>query len=187
MSTRIKAILFANIIVLFVFVMLVMGCAHEKNNNKVIDENETVQSAEVIEPVEPTEEQLEEYEEVEKVEPAFYLSDYERQVVEKIVMGEAGGEPYEGQVLVAQCILNASLKDGIQPSEVRTKYKYSGWNENPSDDVKNAVSEVFDRGYKAVDEYVLYFYAPKYARGTWHETQKFVIELGGHRFFAEWQ
>lgn len=187
MSTKIKTVLFVNIIVLFVFTMLIMGCAYERNSNKIEKIEETVQSAEIMEPVELTEEQLEEYEEVEKIEPAFYLSDYERQVVEKIVMGEAGGEPYEGQVLVAQCILNASLKDGIQPSEVRTKYKYSGWNENPSDDVKNAVSEVFDRGYKAVDEYILYFYAPKYAKGTWHETQKFVIELGGHRFFSEWE
>ena len=187
-TTKLKVILFLNIITVFMLVMLIMGCKFEKKQNSIVDDGEAVHSVEVVETVELTEEQqLEEYEEVEKVESAFYLSDYERQVVEKIVMGEAGGEPYEGQVLVAQCILNASLKDGIQPSEVRTKYKYSGWNENPSDDVKNAVSEVFDRGYKAVDEYILYFYAPKYARGTWHETQKFVIELGGHRFFAEWQ
>ena len=101
-------------------------------------------------------------------------------------MGESGSEPYEGQVLVAQCLLNACLKDGLQPSEVRTKYKYSGWNDNPTDSVKDVVSAVFDDGYKITDEYVLYFYAPKYSKGQWHETQRFVIELGGHRFFAEW-
>lgn len=116
----------------------------------------------------------------------FYLSDYERRVVECIVMGEAGGEPYEGQILVAQCLLNACKKDGLQPSQVRKEYKYSGWSSNPSKSVKNAVSAVFDDGYKATNEYVLYFYAPKYAKGKWHETQKFVCEVGGHRFFAEW-
>lgn len=101
-------------------------------------------------------------------------------------MGEAKGEPYEGQVLVAQCILNACIKDGLQPSEVREEYQYSGWDDEPSQSVKDAVSKVFDEGYKETDEFVLYFYAPKYVGSKWHETQKFVCEVGGHRFFAEW-
>ena len=119
-------------------------------------------------------------------EPSFFLSDYERWIVECIVMGESGSESYEGQILVAQCIVNACLKDGLQPSEVRTKYKYSGWRENPSESVKDAVSSVFDDGCRLVEECILYFYAPKYSKGSWHETQQFVIEVGGHRFFAEW-
>lgn len=116
----------------------------------------------------------------------FYLSDYERSVVERVVMGEAGGETYEGQMLVAQCLLNACLKDDLQPSEARAQYKYAGWNNNPSKSVKRAVSEVFDKGYKVTDEFILYFYSTKYAEGKWHETQKFVCEVGNHRFFAEW-
>lgn len=120
-----------------------------------------------------------------KSKSVFYLSDNERRVVEYIVMGEAGGESYKGQVLVAQCILNACLKDNIQPSKVRTKYQYSGWNKNPSKSVKKAVSAVFDNGYKVTNECVLYFYAPKHTKSKWHETQKFVCEVGGHRFFAE--
>lgn len=121
-----------------------------------------------------------------KVEPLFYLSDYECWIAECVVMGESGIESYEGQVLVAQCLLNACLKDGLQPSEVRTKYKYAGWHENPTDSVKEAVSAVFDDGYRITDEPILYFYAPKYSKGKWHETQRFIIEVGGHRFFAEW-
>ena len=121
-----------------------------------------------------------------KPKSVFYLSDYERRVVECIVMGESGAESYKGQILVAQCLLNACKKDGLQPSQVRTKYKYSGWNTNPSESVKKAVRAVFDDGYKVTSEYVLFFYAPKYAKGRWHETQKFVCEVGGHRFFAEW-
>ena len=118
--------------------------------------------------------------------PLFYLSDYERWVAECMVMGESGNQPYDGQVLVAQCILNACLKDGLQPSQVRIRYQYSGWHESPSDSVKKAVSAVFDDGYKVTEEFILYFYAPKYASGSWHETQRFVIQIGGHRFFAEW-
>lgn len=118
--------------------------------------------------------------------PSFLLSNYERWIVECVVMGESGNEPYDGQILVAQCMLNACLKDDIQPSKVRTKYKYSGWKDKPTDSVKNAVSAVFDDGYRLTDEFILYFYAPKYSKGRWHETQRFVIEVGGHRFFAEW-
>ena len=122
-----------------------------------------------------------------KKEVAFELSEYERWVVECIVMGEAGGESYKGKILVAQCILNACLREDIQPSTVRTRYKYSGWKEDVSDDVKSAVSEVFDDGYKAVDEPILYFYAPKYVHSAWHETQRHVITEGGHKFFALWE
>lgn len=120
-------------------------------------------------------------------EVAFELSEYERWIVECMVMGEAGGESYKGKLLVAQCILNACLREDIQPSKVRTRYKYSGWKEDVSDEVKAAVSEVFDDGYKAVDEPILYFYAPKYCKSDWHETQRHVITEGGHKFFALWE
>lgn len=121
-----------------------------------------------------------------KSEPTFYLSDYERKITECIVMGESGAESYEGQVLVAQCILNGCIKENVQPSKLRSLYQYFGWKENPTDSVKKAVSAVFDDGYKVTDEFILYFYAPYGSKGGWHETQRFVIEEGGHRFFAGW-
>ena len=117
---------------------------------------------------------------------AFYLSNYERRVVECVVMGESGGESYQGQLLVAYCILNACKKDGLQPSEVRRIYKYSGWNDRPSKSVKNAVSSIFDNGYKPVNDTPLYFYAPKHCNSTWHETQRYICTVGGHKFFGRW-
>jgi hypothetical protein len=142
---------------------------------------EVVQSEPPVEPSEPVES-----EPVES-EPVFYLDEYERWVVECMVMGESGSEPYEGQVLVAQCILNACLKDRILPSKVRVRYKYSGWKENPTESVKRAVSAVFDDGYQITNEPILYFYAPKYSAGRFHETQCHVITVGGHKFFKEWE
>lgn len=124
--------------------------------------------------------------EIQTEEPLFYLSEKERYIVECIVMGESGGEPYEGQVLVAQCILNGCLKEDVQPSKLRKMYKYSGYKTNVTESVKKAVSAVFDEGYKITDEPILYFYAPKHCKGKWHETQCFVIEVGGHKFFKEW-
>ena len=123
---------------------------------------------------------------VKKNKRAFYLSDYERRIVECVVMGESGGESHKGQIMVAFCILNACLKDDLQPSEVRRIYKYSGWKENPSKSVKNAVSKVFDDGYKPVNDTPIYFYAPKHCDSSWHETQRYICTVGGHKFFGRW-
>lgn len=168
-----------------------------ETNDKLIDESITVNTTyndeQLIEDetikdnIVETTEKIEDDIKVEtKLEPAFYLNDYERRIVECVVMGEAGAESYEGQVLVAQCLLNGCIKEGVQPSVIRRKYKYSGWKDNPTDSVKKAVSAVFDDGYKITNEFILYFYAPKYVKGKWHETQRFVIEEGNHRFFAGW-
>ena len=151
------------------------------------EKNIETNEVETIELIEITETKIvDESEQSIEIEPLFYLSDYEREFAECMVMGEAGNQSYEGQVLVSQCLLNACLKEGLQPSEIKTEYKYSGWHENPSDSVKNAVSAVFDDGYKITEEFILYFYAPKHSKGKWHETQRFIIEEGGHRFFAGW-
>lgn len=119
-------------------------------------------------------------------EPPYQLTDYERWITECVVMGEMGGESYEGQMLVAQCILNAVLKEGVPPSQIRYDYQYIGWNGEATDSVKKAVSAVFDNGEKIVDEPILYMYAPLLCDSKWHESQRFIIEVDNVRFFAEW-
>ena len=116
----------------------------------------------------------------------FYaLTDAERDVVERVVMAEAGGESFEGQMLVAQCILNAAEKRGVDPSEAVVLYSYTKSRPDPTQRVKDAVAAVFDRGETVVDEPILYFYNPALVTSDFHESQIFVIEEGGHRFFAE--
>ena len=122
--------------------------------------------------------------------PFFPLSDQDRQIVSYIVAGEAGNEPMEGKMLVAQCLLHAMAKDQITVSEVRKKYLYSGWREDLEstapkawDEVCEAVSRVFDDGEFVSDKPILFFYAPKYAKGKWHETLPHDREVAGHRFF----
>lgn len=124
---------------------------------------------------------------VEPTEPAvrYPLTDAERDVVERVVMAEAGGESFEGQMLVAQCILNACEKTGTQPSEVVVTFKYAPARPEPTDSVREAVAAVFDAGEFITDEPVMFFYNPAKVTSTWHESQIFVIEEGGHRFFAE--
>lgn len=182
MTIKSKNIIYIiSIFIIIIISSVCMRCEGIEPENKKIETNKEVD----IKLEEKNEEII--AEEVEEKEPILHLSDYERWVAECIVMGESGGESYNGQILVAQCLLNACLKDNLLPSEVQTKYKYSGWNDSPSDSVKNAVKAVFDDGYKVTNEFILYFYAPKYSQGKWHETQRFIIEVGGHRFFAEWE
>ena len=42
-----------------------------------------------------------------------------------------------------------------------------------------------ERGEVAIDAPVMYFYNPALVTSDFHESQIFVIEEGGHRFFAE--
>ena len=142
----------------------------------------------------------------------IHLTDSERHVVESIVAGESGNQPFDGKKLVAQAIYNAMLRDNISPSQVRKQYSYSGYkdidefekeclkaygNTNAADECRQAVKEIFDNYSMPTDDFVLFFYAPAHSKGTWHENAKtlkpitYVNEdgsttnyIGGHKFFA---
>ena len=117
--------------------------------------------------------------------PRYSLTEAERNLIERVVMAESGGESYKGQMLVAQCILNACEIDGIRPAKVIKKYVYAKARPEPSDSVKRAVSAVFDKGETVTDEPIVYFYAPKIVKSEFHESQRFVLAEGNHKFFAE--
>jgi hypothetical protein len=139
--------------------------------------------------VEKPEEEIEETSDIseESIEsgPRFYLSDYERSEIESLVMAESGAESYEGQMGVAQCILNACEKENKQPSEIAIMYRYTKHRPAPNESVKDAVRAVFDRGEVITDAKILYFYAPALVYSAWHESQTYVLTVGGHKFFAE--
>lgn len=113
------------------------------------------------------------------------LTDNERDTVERVVMAEAGAEPYVGKMAVAQCILNACEQEGKSPEEIAELYGYTDSRPEPSDEVKKAVAKVFDDGETATDREILYFYAPALCQSLWHESQTYVCTIGGHRFFEE--
>ena len=142
----------------------------------------------------------------------IHLTNSERHVVESIVAGESGNQPFDGKKLVAQCIYNAMLRDNMSPSQVRKQYSYDGYkdidefekeclkaygNTNAADECRQAVKEIFDNCSMPTDDFVLFFYAPAHSKGTWHENAKtlkpitYVNEdgsttnyIGGHKFFA---
>lgn len=120
---------------------------------------------------------------IEECTDDYPITEDDRETLEHIVEGEAGGESYEGKLWVATCLRNAMEKDDLSAEQVRIDYQYAGWSEKVSEDTKNAVKEVFVFGNKMHDS-VLWFYAPKWCNSEWHESQRFVEEIGGHRFFA---
>lgn len=142
----------------------------------------------------------------------IHLTDSERHVVESIVAGESGNQPFVGKKLVGQAVYNAMLRDNMSPSQVRKQYSYDGYkdidefekeclkaygNTNAADECRQAVKEIFDNCSMPTDDFVLFFYAPAHSKGTWHENAKtlkpitYVNEdgsttnyIGGHKFFA---
>lgn len=127
---------------------------------------------------------------VEYDKPFYTITENDRYVVECIVAGEAKGEPLEGKMAVAQCLLNAMVKDNLSASGAHKKYQYSGWDDELQDlnpdcwaEVCEAVSRVFDDGEFVSENPILYFYAPKRGYSRWHESLNHAVTIGGHKFF----
>lgn len=116
------------------------------------------------------------------------LDDENRSIANHLVMGEAGIEGYEGAVLVAQAIRDAIVYKGYSNiEEVRVAMGYDGGLDNePSQEVINAVNYVFDQGGSGVQHKILYFYNPSAVASDFHESQKLIIDYGRHRFFSSW-
>lgn len=115
----------------------------------------------------------------------YNLTDAERYEVASVVTAEAEGEPYAGKIAVAQCILQACEDDGIRPTEVLVTYCYSPNRPEPTAEALEAVRDVFDFGNVVTTEPIKYFYAPAKVESEWHESQSYVLEINGHRFFTE--
>lgn len=113
------------------------------------------------------------------------LEESDRELLERIVMGEAGTEGYIGAALVAQCIRDSIVYEGYgSVSDVISDLRYDGkTDEEPNVDVKRAISYVFDLGGSAVQHEIIYFYAPGLVKSDFHEKLELVVEYGGHKFF----
>ena len=116
------------------------------------------------------------------------LTDYDRDILEHLVMGEAGGEGFIGCCLVAQAIRDTMISDGYKSVEsLRTSMGYYGSLYNtPNEDALNAVKFIFDEGGAAVQHNIVYFYAPAVCTSGFHESQEFVVAHNSHRFFDRW-
>lgn len=119
------------------------------------------------------------------------ISGADRDILERLVMGEAGNQGFEGAALVAQCIKDMYILGNYDSVEsVRTSCGYSGSLKiEPNEDVLKAVEYVFDNGGYAVKHRILYFYSPSNMESGYsgfHESQNNIINYGGHKFFDRW-
>ena len=138
--------------------------------------------------------------EIEYYKSPIYLTEDDRWFIECVVAGECAYEPYEGKLAVAQCYFDAMIKDGLMAREVKEVYQYAGWNPDLDKqdrkmyiEVMEAVHDIFDVGQFVTEKPILFFYAPSLCDSPWHESQNYVMTIGGHKFFyvdedenAEW-
>ena len=115
---------------------------------------------------------------------------YDFDYVVGVVAAESRGEPYEGQVAVAQCILETSEKRMMTPEEVvkmKNRYASPCKSEDEKNLVINACIDVFIHGEKAIDEPIEYFYSTCGGFvSDWHENNlEYVATIGNHKFFKE--
>ncbi len=111
----------------------------------------------------------------------------DRDLLERLVYGEAGNQGFIGVSLVAQCIRDAMLYEGFDTvAELRTAFRYAGSiDKGTSEEVRRAIRFIFDEGGYAVKHPILYFYAPKGEPNYdgFHESQEFVVQYVRSRFF----
>ena len=120
---------------------------------------------------------------------------YDYEYVLRVVAAESRGEPYEGQLAVAQCIRETSECTMMTPEEVVKQVNPNGTRQYAkpvdisvvTDSVRDACCDVFVLGVSATDEPIRYFYST--ASGfysAWHENSlEYVTTIGNHRFFKE--
>lgn len=119
---------------------------------------------------------------------AFYpLTDAQRKMIERVVAAEARGESYEGMAAVAQTIMQRCMDKGLPPEDIMIPGQYADpYMGEISEEVREAVAQIFDRGELAIDAPVMAFYSPTGGRSAWHENSlRYVTTIGAHRFFME--
>jgi hypothetical protein len=117
----------------------------------------------------------------------------DKELFYRCVEAESGGEPYEGRIAVAQCIIYTSQRKGISLDEVITAPdQYSCvsdgriYEKTPSAETIAAADEAL-AGKRVLEEGTEYFINYKWAEVTWwHRTLKETGTIGDHTFYKSW-
>ncbi|MCA0988415.1 cell wall hydrolase [Guptibacillus algicola] len=124
----------------------------------------------------------------EELELPVVASDYEKDLLARLVEAEAEGESYAGKVAVATVVLNrvqsdefpdslhGVIHDGIQFSPVLN----GTINQPAGDESKRAVNEAL--AYQGYDKESLFFYNPDKAQSSYLEGKEVTTIIGNHVF-----
>ena len=200
---RDRTYIFALTVIVAAIVTIVLSVAYILGQHDAVIE--PTQQQEVVAKVIPTasiihndsepkeEQELEEFLVQQEARMPEFGYDYE--YVMRVVAAESRGEPYEGQLAVAQCIRETSERTMMTPEEVVKQVNTNGTRQYAkpvdisvvTDSVRDACCDVFLHSISATDEPIRYFYST--ASGfysAWHENSlEYVTTIGNHRFFKE--
>ena len=202
---RDRTYIFALTVIVAAIVTIVLSVAYILGQHDAVIE--PAQQPEVVTQVIPTEiivhndsepkeeQELELEESLVQQEARMPEFGYDYEYVMRVVAAESRGEPYEGQLAVAQCIRETSERAMMTPEEVVKQVNPNGTRQYAqpvdisvvTDSVRDACCDVFVHGISATDEPIEYFYSTVGGFvSEWHENNlEFVMEIGNHRFFKE--
>lgn len=152
----------------------------EKENEKILKAQQEMQKKEVSKSSQPLK------------AGAIRITHYERDLLERLVEAEAGGEPYEGKLAVVAVVINR-LNSKEFPNTIHgviyQKNQFSpvvngSINCKVSAESKRTVRQVVDEGYRSFSPEVVYFLNPDIATSKWIiNNRTFVKAIGNHHFY----
>lgn len=116
------------------------------------------------------------------------LSDEDRDLLERLCMGEFGTGGFVGAALIAQAVKNAICFDGFTSVQaVIDGCHYTGRTDIGTNTAcKQAVSYIFDENHDAVQHRIMYMYNPELVQSAFHESQNYILTYQSVRFFDRW-
>lgn len=116
------------------------------------------------------------------------LTDEDRDLLERLCMGEFGSGGFIGACLIAQAVKNAMCFDGYESVEsVIKNCRYTGSTEvGKNDACVQAVKYIFDENHDAVQHRIMYMYNPELVQSAFHEGQNYILTYEAVRFFDRW-
>lgn len=116
------------------------------------------------------------------------LTDDDRDLLERLCMGEFGSGGFIGASLIAQAVKDAMCFDGYTSvADVISECHYTGSTSiGTNNECKQAVRYIFDDNRDAVQHRIMYMYNPYMVQSAFHESQNFILSYVGVRFFDRW-
>lgn len=116
------------------------------------------------------------------------LSDEDRDLLERLCMGEFGSGGFVGAALIAQAVKDAMCFDGYTSvKSIIECCHYTGRTDIGTNDAcKQAVRYIFDENHDAVQHRIMYMYNPLIVQSAFHESQNYILTYQDVRFFDRW-
>ena len=116
------------------------------------------------------------------------LSDGDRDLLERLCMGEFGSGGFVGAALIAQAVKDAMCFDGYTSVQsIIDGCHYTGRTDIGTNEAcKQAVRYIFDENHDAVQHRIMYMYNPYIVQSAFHESQNYILTYQDVRFFDRW-